>query len=236
MKGRKRELILCMRILILGGSGRTGKLLVLEALEKGYQVNALVRNAASFKETIARLHPPQNHQLTIFEGTPSDKNNIADALEGCEAVLSTLNISRNSDFPWSALRTGEFFLSQTITDIIDLCLQKKINRLIITSAWGANETKLDIPAWFRWFIDHSNVGVPYRDHERQEKILLQSPLQFTAVRPVGLTNFNNHRPVHVSLDNHPRPRLMISRRNVARFMIQILEHNEYLRQMPVIFE
>jgi uncharacterized protein YbjT (DUF2867 family) len=225
-----------MRILILGGSGRTGRLLVLEALKKGHQVNALVRNAASFKKNITRLHPPQNHQLTIFEGTPSDKNTIAVAMQGCEAVLSTLNISRNSDFPWSALRTGEFFLSETIVEIIDLCLQNKINRLIITSAWGVNETRKDIPAWFRWFIDHSNIGVAYRDHERQEKILQLSSLQFTAVRPVGLTNSKNHRPILVSLDNHPRPRLMISRRNLARFMIQILEHNEYLRQFPVVFE
>jgi len=225
-----------MRILILGGSGRTGKLLVLEALEKGYQVNVLVRNAASFKIKITKLNPPLNYQLNIFEGNPSDKNNIGSAMEGCEAVLSSLNISRTSDFPWSPLRTGEFFLSETITSIIDLCHQKNINRLIITSAWGVSETKADLPAWFRWFIDHSNVGVAYRDHERQEKILQQSYLQFTAVRPVGLTNSKNHKPVLVSLDNHPRPGLIISRRNVARFMIRILENKEYLRQMPVIFE
>lgn len=36
-----------MRFLIIGGSGRTGKLVIEEILERGHQVTALVRNPTS---------------------------------------------------------------------------------------------------------------------------------------------------------------------------------------------
>ena len=45
-----------------------------------------------------------------------------------------------------------------------------LRRLVLTSAWGAGETAAEIPGWFRWFIQNSNIGPAYRDHERQEAL------------------------------------------------------------------
>ncbi|MEO0331023.1 MAG: hypothetical protein AAF223_04960, partial [Bacteroidota bacterium] len=45
--------------------------------------------------------------------------------------------------------------------------------------WGVADSINDIPKWFRWFIDNSNIGVAYQDHERQEKILSKSSLDWT---------------------------------------------------------
>ncbi len=231
------QLTLRMRILILGGSGRTGRLLVEEALTRGHQVNALVRDMTKFKAGINTFQKPGIvKNLNIFEGTPAEPKSIETAIGSCEAVLSVLNISRHSDFPWSSLRTPADFLSSTLTTIIDQCYKNKIQRIILTTAWGVNETRQHIPGWFRWIIDHSNVGTAYRDHERQEILLRASALDYTAVRPVGLTNSNNKKQVIVSLDNKPEPRLMISRRNLARFMMDTLEKNQYIRQEPVVFE
>ncbi len=224
-----------MKIFILGGSGRTGKLLIAEALRMGHSLHVLVRNISSLA-SFPGYTSGREASLTIFEGSPSDKKNIEKAMDGCDAVLSTLNISRTSDFPWSPLRTGDHFLSDTLGDVVDLCQQKNIRRIIITTAWGVNETRAVIPRWFRWIIDHSNVGVAYRDHERQEFILQKSALDWTTVRPVGLTNSKKEREILVSLNNEGRPGLMISRKNLARFMIRILEENSYIRQSPVVFE
>jgi uncharacterized protein YbjT (DUF2867 family) len=224
-----------MKLLILGGSGRTGKLLIAEALRKGHTVNALVRNISSLS-SFREYSSGDKAMLAIYAGSPADKKNIEKAMDDCEAVLSVLNISRTSDFPWSPLRTGDHFLSEVLNDTVDLCQQKNIRRIIITTAWGVNETKAVIPSWFRWIIDHSNVGVAYRDHERQEFILQKTGLDWTAVRPVGLTNGKNEKEIHVSLNNEGKPSLMISRKNVARFMIRILEENKFIRQAPVIFE
>jgi NAD(P)H-binding len=195
----------------------------------------LVRNTSSLA-SFQEYSSGDKARLAIYAGSPADKKNIEKAMDGCEAVLSVLNISRTSDFPWSPLRTGDHFLSEVLTHTVDLCQQKNIRRIIITTAWGVNETRAVIPSWFRWIIDHSNVGVAYRDHERQEFILQKTGLAWTAVRPVGLTNSKKEKEIHISLNNEGKPRLMISRKNVACFMIRILEENTYIRQAPVIFE
>ena len=109
-------------------------------------------------------------------------------------------------------------------------------RIIFTSAWGAAETRKDIPGWFRWFIEHSNIKYPYDDHARQEELIKQTSLQWTSVRPVGLTNSNNTKEIIVTINNHPKPRLTISRRHVAAFMLDVLEKNLYVGEMMVVSE
>ena len=215
------------RILILGATGRTGSHLLQQALEAGYEVNVLVRD--SNKLTL------KHKKLRIFEGTPTDVNALTAAMEGCDAILSTLNISRKSDFPWSAIVTPADFLSQTATNIVKLAPVLNIARVIALSAVGVGETRNDIPVWFRWLVDHSNIGVTYKDHERQEKIFAQSDLKFTILRPVGLTNSNKVSEVRVSFNNEPKPSLTISRQDVARFILKELAKDLYVYKMPVIF-
>lgn len=104
------------------------------------------------------------------------------------------------------------------------------------TAWGANETQQDIPFWFRWLIDYSNIGIAYRDHERQEQLLTRSTLDWTIVRPVGLTNGHETKPLIETTDNQPKPNLTISRTNVARFLLAVLAEERYIRQAVTVSE
>jgi nucleoside-diphosphate-sugar epimerase len=217
-----------MRILLLGSTGRTGGHLLEQALQCGHTVHALVRDKSKMKLAHANL--------ILFEGSPSDKGMLENAMKGCEAIISALNISRTSDFPWAKLRSPEDFLSAVMKNIIDLSPKHSIHRILFTSAWGVAETRKDIPGWFRWFIEQSNIRYPYDDHARQEDLLKQTSLHWTAVRAVGLTNSNNNKEVMVSLNNEPKPKLLISRRHVAAFMLDALEKNLYVGQMPVVWE
>lgn len=214
-----------MRILILGASGRTGKHVLDQALERGHTVTILVRDK---KKVIAHPH------LTIHEGSPADQSSLNNAMKGNEVILSALNISRVNDWPWSRLRTPKDFLSSVMKSIIEVAPKNNIQRVVFTSACGVAETKKDIPGWFRWFIDNSNIRYPYLDHEKQEELLKQTSLQWTSVRPTGLINSKKPKEVIVSFNNTPKIRLTISRRNVAVFMLDVLEKNLYVRQLPVI--
>ncbi len=215
-----------MRILILGATGRMGKHLLEQALHRGHVVHALVRNKSK---------PALSHsQLHIFEGTPLDSTALEKAMTGCEAVLSALNISRTSDFPWAPLRTPKDFLSGSMKVIIEVCNKLHCKRVIVTTAWGVNETKKEIPGWFRWFIDHSNIRFPYLDHGVLENLLKISSLEWTIVRPVGLTNSSQEKKVIVSFNAVPRPGLTVSRRTVAKFMLGVLHDKAYIRQTPTV--
>ena len=67
-------------------------------------------------------------------------------------------------------------------------------------------------------------------------MLKQTPLEWTAVRPVGLTNSKTKKEVQVSFGNNPKPKLLISRYNLAGFVVEILNKGKYVRELPVVYE
>ncbi|MCO5936261.1 NAD(P)H-binding protein [Mucilaginibacter sp. RB4R14] len=215
-----------MKILLLGATGRTGILILEQLIQRGHSVNILVRDRRKVKL--------DSEAVNVFEGSTLDINLLGTAMKGCCAVISALNISRKNDFPWSALRTPPNLLSATMKNVIKLLGQFEIKRVIIISAWGVNETRKDIPAWFRLIIDNSNIAPAYTDHALQEATLAATDLYWTAIRPVVLTNFSTKK-VKVSIGNKPKPGLLISRKSVATFAVDILEQAEFIGLSPVIF-
>lgn len=215
-----------LTIAVIGATGRTGLWIVKEALAQGHRVRAIVRSPASW--TL------RHENLTVVEGSPNDEMVLRRALAGCDAVLSALNISRTSEFPWSPLRSPSDLLSSTMRKVVALCEELRIQRLLVITAWGVHETRKDIPGWFRFFIDNSKLKIAYQDHERQEDIIEKSDLTWTIIRPVGLSNSEKDEGVQVVLDSASRPNLMISRRAVARFMLECLATGQYVKQKPVI--
>lgn len=73
-----------MKILLIGAIGRTGKLVLKKALEKGDQVNFLARNIERFTK---------KDGLTIIEGNPNNENDLKNAIVGCHGVINVLNVS-----------------------------------------------------------------------------------------------------------------------------------------------
>ena len=214
-----------MRLLLLGVTGRTGRHLLQAALEGAHEVTVVVRDQSKLQPHAA---------LKIIEGDVMQPQTLLQAAKGCEAIICVLNVSRTSDFPWSPLRSPKNLLSVTMQHNIHAAKEWGIGRLVYCSAWGAAESKKDIPGWFRFFINNSNIGAAYKDHERAEALLQGSSLDYTIVRPTGLTNSLNDKPVLVSIHNQPRPHLTISRRNLARFLLRITEHGTYRQQVIAV--
>jgi len=215
-----------MHILVLGPTGRTGRLVVDEALKRGHKVSVVVSHEYRLK-TDPKL-------LDVHEGTTLNKYTLAEAMKGCDAIISTLNISRTSDFPWADLRTSEDFLSVSMKNILEAAAEQHVRRIIITTAWGVGDSWKDIPFWFRWLVNQSNIQYAYYDHERQEELLVNSDTDWTIVRPTWLTDSLKEKKVIISLNNKPRPALTISRLNVARVLLDILEKGLYIKEFPAI--
>lgn len=214
-----------MKLLVLGATGRTGKLVLETALQKGCQVTCLARN-------IARINPQDG--LTCMEGNCEDPEHLKNAITGCDAVINVLNISRKSDFPWAKLRTPKNYISTVMELLLKTAANQDLKRIVICSAWGVAETKKDIPKWFKWFIDNSNIGAAYREHERQEQILTASNLAWTIVRPVGLSNSKKKERIKVTFENNPKPNILISRKSVANYLVACLEDDNLIHKKVVI--
>lgn len=215
-----------MKILVLGATGRTGNVIVKQALERGLHVNALVRDTARLAS--------RDDQLKIFEGTPYEKKDIEKAIKGVDAVISALNVNRKSDFPWARLVAPPDLMSRSIANSVELMKAQGIKRIIVISAAGAGDSKENTPGWFRWIINNSNIKYAYRDHDRQEELLKASGLDWTALRPTGLSGKESDKKLVITTKDGPRPGFMISRQAVAKFILDILEDPEYYSKAPVI--
>lgn len=112
-----------MQILILGGSGRTGQLIISEALARGHSITALVRNPSSFScpepstpgtststgeggAAAAAATISSHPNLTLVRGTPLDPADVDSAFVAgpapTQAVVVALNARRASDSPFAA--------------------------------------------------------------------------------------------------------------------------------------
>lgn len=74
-----------MRIALLGATGPTGRVLILEYLERSHQVTIFARNPSKLDDSIRK-----NPNVTIVEGTLDDESALRRAFHGQDAVISVL--------------------------------------------------------------------------------------------------------------------------------------------------
>lgn len=77
-----------MKILVLGATGATGRLVLDQALAAGHQVRALVRSPE--KLTVSSPNPE------VVTGQATDDADVAQALSGVDAVISALGAAKGS--------------------------------------------------------------------------------------------------------------------------------------------
>lgn len=104
-----------MRITIFGATGRTGRKVVEQALERGHEVVAFVRDAS-------RLEPRE--LLTVVEGDARDPAAVERAIAGSDAVVSVLSLARPENEPEHSDAT------RTVVEAAD---RAGVRRLVVTA-------------------------------------------------------------------------------------------------------
>ena len=109
-----------------------------------------------------------------------------------------------------------------------------ITRLVVIS--GA---AVDVPGDDKDLIGRAVSGVVrmlspavFADKQREMSLLINSDIDWTAVRPPRLTNRNSDRPLQVRLDRSPGT--VIDRGTLARFCVDVAEGDLYARQAPFV--
>lgn len=108
-----------MKIAVFGASGRTGKLVVDQALAAGHEVVAFVRDPAKLAV--------RQEKLTIVHGDVTDPSVVRRAVEGVDAVISTLAPTRGA--PKDTMSSG-------IRNILAAMQAAGVRRLVISSGAG----------------------------------------------------------------------------------------------------
>jgi len=159
-------------ILILGATGRTGKLIVEKALQKGLEVTVLVRHPEKLSEW--QHHP----KLEILKGDVLHYPDIFNAMQGNDAVVSALG------------RDGRKtqILSRGTANIIRAITHSGTKKFVCLSSLGAGSTK-KIAGWkLKAMIWMAGLASSFEAKAEQEMLLYQSSIDFTLVMAGTLSN------------------------------------------------
>lgn len=161
-----------MKIAVIGANGRTGRAVAECAVERGYEVTAVVRRP----ETMTTA----GESMRVVRGNVSDADSLVQALQGCTAVISTIGIG-------SSREETEVY-SRGVANLLKAMATCEVGRIAVVSAAPVGprqdhpglERRVVIPLLWRFF------GATYRDMQRMEKVLADSDAAWVALRPPRL--------------------------------------------------
>lgn len=157
-----------MKITLIGGSRGTGAKVAELAQRSGHEVTILSR---SIPES------PDKPQLRTIMGDALDPKTATQAVAGADAVVITVGGAKGA----AKHRTA-------VTESVIAAMQQTgAKRLIVQSSLGAGGSASQLPGVIG-FITKLLLANPLADHETQEQAVIRSGLEWTIMRPTGLTN------------------------------------------------
>ena len=215
------------KILLFGATGQTGSLVVSYALAKGHAVTALVRNPG--KLTV------QHDQLSVIQGLPTRFDDVRQAMLGCDAVISTLSALSMKEIMSFRKIEPPHTMEKSIENAMAAMQESGVKRIVTLSSIGVGDSYPYAPWFMRLLIKITHFKIVFADHNRQEALLMGSDLDWTIARPVGLNNNEETKTLRVTYHQTPSP-FTISRKQVAKFMVDCLDGEEYVRKAPILSE
>ena len=201
-----------MKVLVVGATGRTGRLLVMGALERGHEVTALVRAQEKLGDLAGGVR--------VFVGDVLDGGLVSDAVDGQDAVLVALGVAmKKGDPAVNALGT---------LNVIRSMQRYGVRRLVVLSAGGTQQGRdPNLPLVFERVIKPLFLKHAFADLRRMETSVRQSELDWTIVRASGgLTDGPARGGYRVEPGYSLPGGSRIGRADAAAFMLDELERRD----------
>ncbi len=205
-----------MRILVVGASQGTGALAVEEGLKRGHLVTAFARNPQRLSL--------DNPNLTRSSGNFHELESVKSAVPGHDAVIITASATS-----LRAFKDNPNYFSLGTRHVIEAMKEHSVKRLVVLSALGTGESAKLVNAFMRMLVVGWLLKVPFEDHVRQEQLTRDSGLDWVIARPTRLTNGPARRQYQKKSAIEPVPN-SISRADVADFLLEAVETEQWLRQ------
>jgi putative NADH-flavin reductase len=203
-----------MKLLIFGATGGTGSQVVQQALNKGFEVTAFVRNPE--KLTLS------NPLLKIVKDDVLQQASIDLIMPGHDAVVCCIGVP--------ATKAGQLRSGGT-KNILRSMEKFGVDRFICQTSLGYDDSAVilkNTPFVFRKIIVPFLLNKTFEDHSKQEKIVSQSTTNWTIVRPGSLTNGNWSGKYYQGDDyNNDLWKVKISRADVAHFLVGQVTDDRY---------
>ena len=205
-----------MKLAIFGATGKTGIEIVKQTLEQGHTVTAFVRDSTRLAI--------EDERLTIVVGDAFDPASVAQSVQGQNAVICALGAG--SELKKTTVRTAG-----TI-NIISGMQKYNVKRLIVVTAMGVGESWNTLSMMNKFFFA-TLLKSSRDDHETQEAAVKESGLDWTIIRPSGLTDTPRTGIYEVG-ENIPAATSKIARADIADLILKELEQNALIGKAVTI--
>ena len=206
-----------MKLLVLGGSGGTGRQVVTQALAAGHDVTVLARNRSGITTT----HP----SLRVIEGSVDGAHPLTEAMAGQGAVISA--IGRGKTFKADGL------MERGVAAILSAMTETRVRRLLLVSALGVGDSYADSPLLAKLFFRTLLRGI-YADKLIGDDMVRRSTVDWTIVQPAVLTDGPLTRQYrageHLTLTGMPS----VSRADVAHYLLDHIADPQTFRKTIVL--
>lgn len=207
-----------MKVAIFGASGRTGRQLVRQAIDRGHKVKAFARTPAKIDV--------EHERLEIVEGDVQDPAAVERAVAGADAVISALGPTKNAPGPQVTRGTRH---------ILAAMHRHGLRRIVVTGGAGVRDPH-DRPNLLNRLVEIALKLVArhvYEDMRGATDVVRSSDLDWTVVRLPRLTDApatGTVRSGYLGGDVG----VQIGRADTASFILDQLDTHRYLRAAPVI--
>lgn len=207
-----------MKLIVFGSTGGIGSQVVPQALASGHTVTAVARNPA-----VITL---QHERLTVVQGDALEPHTLVQPLIGQDAVISTLGVRT---------RAPTTVYSEGVANIMRAMQAANVRRLLCVSATGLDPG----PPLQRWLAKPILWMVfkdMYTDLVRMEDEVKRSDFEWTIVRPPRLTDRPRTGQYHMAVNKHLMRGALISRADVADYMLTHLDDRScYRAQVEIAY-
>ncbi|SFK83977.1 NAD(P)-dependent oxidoreductase [Methylocapsa palsarum] len=208
-----------MRVLIIGASKGIGLETTRQALEAGHFVRAFARSAAEISLT--------NPKLEKVCGDALKTQDVDAAMIGVDVVIQTLGVEVGDLF-----RPVHLFSDATRVMIAAMGAQG-VKRLICVTGFGAGDSRASI-SLLQLLPFQVVFGRAYADKSLQERLIKESGLDWTIARPGVLTGGPRTGGYKILAEASQWRNGIISRSDVAEFLVRQIEDRTYVHEALVL--
>jgi putative NADH-flavin reductase len=208
-----------MKIAIFGATGKVGRHLVDQALERGDEVTVFVRDPS-------KLTTHRRERLKVVQGDVLDQKDVEQAVVGNDAVVSALGHTKTS---------SKDVLTEGAKNIVAAMNGHGVRRLVGLTGAGVRDPKDEpklvdrVIGWLLKILQRDLL----EDSLGQARVIRESDLEWVIVRAPVLNEGEKkgeYRVGYVGKESGTR----LSRADVADFMLRQTTDDTYLHQAPMV--
>ena len=158
-------------IVVAGATGRTGRLIVEELLNRGYQVRAMVRSASQTSSL-------QREGVKLVEGDLTSPESLKKIMDGAHFLISA--IGSKKPFNKEENNRVDNMGNQNLTKA---ALTKGVRHMVVISSIGVGNSRYAISFFFRLLMTPV-----LRMKEKSEEFIRTCGISYTIIRPGGLVD------------------------------------------------